>query len=71
MKAILEFTLPEEREEHEMALNGCRYKIALEEMFNYFRQRLKYEELDDRTYKALEKAREEFIQITEGLLKYK
>lgn len=34
MKATLEFNLPEEQEEHELALNGHKYKIAVEEIWN-------------------------------------
>jgi len=40
-----------------MALNGSNYKIALEDMDEYFRKRLKYEELSTEVYEALEAAR--------------
>ena len=37
MKAILEFNLPEEIEEHLNAINGINYKIALQEMDRWLR----------------------------------
>lgn len=43
MKAKLEFDLPEEREEHEDALNGTKYKLQLEDIWNkMFRPRHKH-----------------------------
>ena len=57
MKAILEFNLPDERNEYLCAARGSQYVAALEELDNYLRSRLKYEELDDSVYEALEKAR--------------
>lgn len=47
MKAILEFNLPEERDEFAVAEAGWRYKDALEEFDNYLRGQLKYCELDE------------------------
>lgn len=35
MKAILEFNLPEETEEHEQALNGWKYQSVLNKILNY------------------------------------
>jgi len=46
-KAILEFQLPEEQEEFDMARNGCHNLIVLEDMDNYLRNKLKYQELTD------------------------
>jgi hypothetical protein len=42
MKAILEFNLPEETEEYELAMNGSHYLFALQELDNYLRSQLKY-----------------------------
>lgn len=44
MKAILEFNLPEEDEEFNTAMHGIDYKIILEELDNYLRHELKYNE---------------------------
>lgn len=42
-KAILEFNLPEEREEHEDALKGSTYKCQLDDVWNkVFRPRHKH-----------------------------
>lgn len=43
MKAILEFSLPEEQEEHDDALNGTKYKCQLGEVWDkVFRPRHKH-----------------------------
>lgn len=44
MKAILEFNLPEEAEDHLHALNGIKYKIALDELDEWLRKLSKYED---------------------------
>lgn len=41
-KAILEFNLPEEREEYEMAVKGVDYHIALSDFDNHLRAIVKY-----------------------------
>lgn len=43
MKAILEFNLPEETEEHESALNGGKYKAEIENFSSKLRTIVKYE----------------------------
>lgn len=43
MKAILEFNLPEEKEDHLDALNGSRYKCRIDTLYNeVFRPHIKY-----------------------------
>jgi hypothetical protein len=42
MKVILEFNLPEETESYQLAMNGHRYRFALQELDNYLRSELKY-----------------------------
>ena len=42
MKGILEFDLPEDREEYEIAVNGYKYKSVLEELTSFLRQKIKY-----------------------------
>ena len=42
MKAILEFSLPEEKEELKLAQNGITYYCKLEEIMTYFRNEVKY-----------------------------
>ena len=42
MKAILEFTLPDEAQEHLEAINGSTYKYILQDFDAYLRSLLKY-----------------------------
>jgi hypothetical protein len=42
MKAVLEFTLPEDREEHEMALAAGRLASVISETMNHLRSWEKY-----------------------------
>ena len=42
MKAILEFSLPEVKEELKLAQNGITYYCKLEEIMTYFRNEVKY-----------------------------
>ena len=43
MKAILEFNLPEEAEEHRTALNGPKYLVVLQELDAKLRNMKKYQ----------------------------
>lgn len=67
-KAILEFNLPEEQEDHKIALHGLDYKIALEDMENYLRGRLKYEGLSEEVRNALQEARDHLCSLTFEIL---
>ena len=62
MKGILEFDLPEEREEFETAQRGVLYKIAIEDFYNKsLRARRKYQDLTGKDpYELLEEIIEEF-----------
>ena len=44
MKATLEFTLPEENEEYEIAANASKMYCALSDFKAYLRNKCKYEE---------------------------
>lgn len=57
MKAYLIFNLPEEREQFHYAQKGIDYAMALDEVDNHLRNRLKYEELSDEVHEALEQVR--------------
>jgi hypothetical protein len=58
MKAILEFNLPEESEAYELAMNGHQYLFALQELDNYLRSELKYNDtLNDEPRRVLEAIR--------------
>lgn len=62
-KVILEFNTPEENSELHDAQNGQKYVVALNEFANFLRAKLKYEELDEATYKVYEEVREKFYEI--------
>lgn len=38
MRATLEFSLPDERAEYEDAVNGWRYKVAIQDYLNHIRR---------------------------------
>lgn len=66
MKAILEFTLPEEREEFITAQKGVDYKIALDEMWSkVFRPAFKHGYSDEELNKLLEN--EDCFKVLEKL----
>lgn len=57
MRATLEFSLPEEREELDHALKGTDAVAVLHAMDNYLRERLKYHELTDEVATVLQEVR--------------
>ena len=58
MIATLRFSLPDEREEFECALKGIEYKIQLDEIYNFCRNRLKHGEHTESENELLEQIRE-------------
>lgn len=60
MKAILEFNLPEDEEEHKSALDSANWKFALQEFDDFLRGKIKH--TDDKTI-DLQLAREELHSI--------
>ena len=67
MKAILEFDLPNERTEFELAANGTKWMSVSHEMAEYLRQQLKYhsEKYTDEEYKVLEQVRKKLQDLIE------
>jgi len=63
MKAILEFTLPEENEEFKTAQNGANYSIALWDLDQYLRSKLKYEELSEEQHQAYQDIRGKLYEL--------
>lgn len=68
MKAILEFNLPEDQSEYDLAINGIKYYSALSDIREWLRRRLKYEsELMTPPYRAaFEEMQEEFFNILQS-----
>ena len=60
-KAKLIFSLPEESEDHKDALYGAKYKVAISEILELFRRKLKYSELSNEEYGLLESMRTEIL----------
>jgi len=57
MKAILEFNLPEDKSDHYFAIHGADYWLAFQDLDNWLRGKLKYEEMSEEESKALENCR--------------
>lgn len=65
MKAVLEFQLPEESEEFRLAQRGRHYISVIEELDNYLRSILKYEERSAEVHDALQAVRDKLWQLRE------
>lgn len=65
MKATLTFSLPDEQEEFDAALDGMSWKIVVSEISEYLRRELKYKELSDEQRDCLEKARDTLFAAIE------
>ena len=62
MKAILEFSIPEEQQEHQVALDGWKWKAVVREIAESIRSHLKHDEdLHDEAAKALYNLRNEIF----------
>jgi len=58
MKAILQFTLPEETHEYLNASQGAQMRTILWDVDQWLRAKLKYEELTDGQYDAFKETRD-------------
>lgn len=65
MKAILEFDLPEDNIEFELANNARKYSIVLWELDQWLRSKIKYspDTMSDDTYNAYVACREELREL--------
>jgi hypothetical protein len=64
MKAILQFDLPDESEEHKAALNGREITMFLSDFYNNsIRARLKHGDLSEEQDALLEEVKKEFIEL--------
>ena len=58
--AEIKFQLPEEQEEHYDAINGSRYRAALQDFDNWLRSMIKYEDkFEIKTQEVRDRLREE------------
>lgn len=65
-KAILEFTLPEEQEEHRLALDGLKYLCVLQELDDYLSNRIEYGEYPAKTKNVYAEVRGLLYQYANG-----
>lgn len=63
MKAILEFSLPEEHHEHQDALQGSDWKRAVDDILKCIRQELKHADHSIEEYRILDTVRERVAGI--------
>lgn len=64
MKGTLEFNLPEEQEEFEIAQNGGQYASIINDLDNYLRTKTKYGEKNVKVYQEI---RDYLTSLTDGL----
>lgn len=63
MKVTMTFDLPEERDEHKMAIDGSKWFSAMFDMDQWFRSKLKYGNEFKDADEALEAGRERLHEI--------
>lgn len=63
MKVILEFTLPEEKEEFQLAVNGSEIQSRIDDVKHYLRNEYKYTEHTPEIAEYLEKIRTDILNI--------
>lgn len=63
MKGILEFSLPEERENFDIAQKGLDYLCALDEMDNWLRSKIKYGNLPEEQEKIYQECRDKLFEF--------
>ena len=66
MKAILEFNLPEDQSDFDLAVNGAKAQVALWKMDQWLRAQYKYmsdDEYSKDKYETFEKCREQLREI--------
>lgn len=63
MKATLEFNLPEEQHDFDLAIQGGKMYSALWHISQELRKLWKYEELNDDEWKMVERIRDKFYEI--------
>ncbi len=64
-KAILEFNLPEEQDEFRMAIDGIKWHLAVWDLNEIIRKKLKYEELTDVEFEAWDKCQQKLFGVLE------
>lgn len=60
MRAVLEFNLPEDENEHRMAIHARNFVFAFDDFWNWLRDQVKHVELENRP--SIEQVREKFYE---------
>ena len=63
MKATIEFNLPEDQTEFDIATNANKYYSALFNFQQYLRNKLKHEDLSEHDILVLEAIQSDFLQM--------
>jgi hypothetical protein len=63
MKATLEFNLPEDQADFDLAVQGGKLYCALWDISQELRTLYKYEELDEKEWAMVERIRDKFYEI--------
>ncbi len=63
MKATLEFNLPDDQNEFDLAVQGSKMYVALWDISQELRTLWKYEELSEEEWKMVERIRDKFYDI--------
>jgi replicative DNA helicase len=63
MKAILEFLLPEDQEEYDLAVKAQDMRRSLIEIKDYLRDKAKYETEDEAKWQAYDEVYQQFFII--------
>ena len=65
MKAILEFNLPDDQQEFDLAVKAREMSHALNDVRNYLRSRVKYEEMPAEKWETCDEIYQEFYRLLE------
>lgn len=63
MKAILEFSLPEDDDALTDARQGSDWRCAMDDLLNYLRSQIKHGEHTAEEYRTFERVRERVVEI--------
>ena len=65
MKAMLEFNLPEDQSDHEIAVNGWKWKAICEQLDSYLRQHTKHGTTFDSPRAAVDMIRKQLWDLVQ------
>lgn len=63
MQAVLKFDLPDDQYDFDAAINAVQIKLSIQDLDNFLRHKLKYEEISDDKFMAFTEAREKLWEI--------